>query len=91
MIRETTRIIFAVGLHARPANAFVKIAKTFECTITIQNISRNGEAVNAKNLVKIIKIACAQDHEVALTFNGSDEAEAADALMKFLEGNAEQR
>ena len=74
----------AVGLHARPAARFVKIAKGFESTIRITNNSRGSDEVDAKSLVKVIKIAAAQNHEVHIRAEGSDEEEAAKALEEFL-------
>ena len=74
----------AVGLHARPAARFVKIAKGFDSEIHITNTSRESDEVNAKSLVKVIKIAAAQNHEVHIRAEGSDEDEAAKALEEFL-------
>ena len=85
MIREEYTIAFAVGLHARPAGRFVKLAKGFESTIRIRNLTRNSEAVDAKSLLKVIKIACARHHTVELSFDGSDEAAAHDAIQQFLQ------
>jgi phosphotransferase system HPr (HPr) family protein len=84
MITAQHKVLFAVGLHARPAGKFVKLAKSFESSITLRNITRDGEQVDAKSLVKVMKIACAKDHEVELTFDGPDEQAAADALGEFL-------
>lgn len=75
----------AVGLHARPAGKFVKLAKSFESEILISNLTRNSEQVNAKSLVKVIKIAAAQNHEIELSASGPDEEEALAALTSFLE------
>lgn len=74
----------AVGLHARPAARFVKLAKGFESQIRITNLSRESDEVDAKSLVKVIKIAAAQDHEVHVTAEGPDEADAIAALEEFL-------
>ena len=85
MIREEYTIKFEVGLHARPAGRFVKLAKGFESAIRIRNVTRGSDEVDAKSLVKLIKIACAQNHTVELQFDGSDEAAARDAIRHFLE------
>ena len=85
MIREEYTIAFAVGLHARPAGRFVKLAKGFESAIRIRNLTRDSEAVDAKSLLKVIKIACARHHTVELSFDGSDEAAAHDAIQQFLQ------
>ena len=84
MICKTIVIPYPIGLHARPAGKFVRLLKGFESEITIRNISRNGEMVNAKSLVKVVKIACVHNHEAEICFNGVDEKEASEAVDKFL-------
>ena len=73
-----------VGLHARPASKFVKLAKSFGASIQIRNVTRDGDIVDAKSLVKVIKIAAAQHQEVEITVEGEDEDAAFAALESFL-------
>lgn len=89
---KTARFVVkhAVGLHARPAGRFVKLAKGFESTITVCNLTRGSEAVDAKSLVKVIKIAAAQNHEIELTVEGDDEEPAIAAITDFLEQVSEE-
>jgi len=89
MIQQKYTIKYEVGLHARPAGKFVKLAKGFESSIRIKNLTRAGEEVDAKSLVKVIKIACALDHEVEITFDGADEQAARNAITDFLENPQE--
>tara|TARA_B100000614_G_scaffold184861_1_gene165406 strand:- start:743 stop:1021 length:279 start_codon:yes stop_codon:yes gene_type:complete len=84
MKTQTFTVKHAVGLHARPAAKFVKLAKGFESTISVRNISRGGDTVDAKSLVKVIKIAAAQHQEIEITVDGSDEETAFAALEEFL-------
>lgn len=76
-----------VGLHARPAAAFVKAAKSFESTISLRNLTRDTDFVDAKSLVQVFKIAVAQDHEIELTIEGPDEEAAATELVRLIETN----
>lgn len=84
MKQQTFTVQHAVGLHARPAARFVKLAKTYESAITVRNVTRNGDAVDAKSLVRVIKIAAAQHQEVEVTVEGDDEEAAFAALSQFL-------
>ena len=84
MKRATASVQHAVGLHARPAARFVKRAKGYESAITVRNITRDGEPVDAKSLVKVIKIAAAQHQEVEIVTDGPDEEEALAGLLDFL-------
>ena len=74
-----------VGLHARPAAKFTKLAKGFNSDIKIKNITRDSDIINAKSLVKLIKIAVAQNHEIQLWIEGDDEEEAFEALKTYIE------
>jgi phosphotransferase system HPr (HPr) family protein len=80
----------AVGLHARPAARFVKLAKQFDSEISVRNITRDGESVNAKSLVKVIKIAAAQHQEIRISVDGADEEKALAAIADFLENVPEE-
>ena len=87
-MRDTTLVItHEVGLHARPAAAFVKKAGEFDSEITIQNLTRGGDAVNAKSVVSVFKAAVAQNHEIRLVADGDDENEAVEALVALIESN----
>ena len=48
-------IINPTGLHARPASAFVALAKQFSSRITIKNASQEiSGAVNAKSIIHLL-------------------------------------
>lgn len=71
------------GLHTRPATAFVRLAKTFPCAVTV----RKGEkSADAKSLVKLLLIGVSQGDRIELACEGPDEAEALAALTRFLDG-----
>ena len=75
------------GLHARPATQFVKLARGFACDI---EVLREGAAANAKSSVKLMLLGVKEDEEVTLRANGADEAEAIEALARYVsEGETE--
>lgn len=85
-MREVTLTVTnEVGLHARPAATFVKKAAEFDSDITIANLTRSGEPVNAKSVVSVFKAAVSKDHEIRLTAEGSDEEAAITALTELVE------
>lgn len=84
MKHGTFTVRHAVGLHARPAAKFVKLAKSFESKISVRNITREGDTVDAKSLVKVIKIAAAQHQDVEITCDGPDEDDAFAAIAAYL-------
>jgi phosphotransferase system HPr (HPr) family protein len=87
MIDSTITITHEVGLHARPAATFVKKAAEFQSAITIENLTRGGDPMNAKSVVSVFKAAVAQGHDVKIVANGSDEQEAIAALLGLIESN----
>lgn len=91
-MKECTVVVaHEVGLHARPAAQFVKLAKQFtSTTLTITNMTRDPQKiVDAKSLIALIKIACAQGHSVRIVADGGGEEAAITALSQFVGGGGE--
>lgn len=68
------------GLHARPATELVKLAKGFEAKITVQNLERNGEAVNAKSSMKILALGATKGSRLRFVAEGADAQQALEAI-----------
>lgn len=83
----TLTIGHASGLHARPAAAFVKMAATFPCTITVRNLTTNKPAVNAKSVLSVITLGVGQGNAVEVTAEGERADEALAALQELVAGN----
>ena len=60
----------SVGLHARPAAEFVKLAQQFSGTVTID---KKGNKVDGKSMIGILKLAIKQGETFQLTIDGEDE------------------
>ncbi len=84
MQQVTLRIQNDVGLHARPAAQFVKLAKQFKSSITITSKSKT---VSAKSLVLLLGLAIPKDTEFELSAEGDDEQEAIATLSKLIKNN----
>jgi phosphoenolpyruvate-protein phosphotransferase len=65
------------GLHARPATAFVEIAKGFQAEIRVRHGSR---VANGKSLVSLLKLGANRGATLWLTAQGLDEDAALAAL-----------
>ncbi len=85
MIERQVKVHSEVGLHARPAANFVKTAQRFSSRITVTNLTRQGEPVDAKSLLQLLKIAVAKDHEIRIVAEGDDEQQAVDTLADLVE------
>lgn len=71
-----------LGLHARPAAAFVKIAQQFKSDIYLE---RNGQTVNGKSILGLLTMACPYNGKLTIRIEGPDMAEAMKALGTLIE------
>jgi phosphocarrier protein len=70
--KEVT-VINKLGVHARPAALFVKIAHKFVSHITVE---KDGEQVNGKSIMGLMMLAAGQGSLLIIIAEGAD-AEAA--------------
>ena len=66
--REIT-VINQLGIHARPAAAFVKVANKFQSDITIE---KDGERVNGKSIMGLLMLVSAQGSKLKVIATGPD-------------------
>ena len=74
-----------VGLHARPAAAFVKTAAGFKSRITVENLSRGTPAASARSILSVLSAAVQKDDTIRLIAEGEDETAAIAALSELIE------
>lgn len=84
MFSKTVEIVNESGLHARPASDFVKAAKAFESKITIKNLTRDTEPVNAKSIVRLLASGFSKGTRAELRGEGPDEESAVTALAALI-------
>ncbi|TKJ43086.1 phosphocarrier protein HPr [candidate division TA06 bacterium B3_TA06] len=75
-----------IGLHARPAAQFVKVAEGFKCDIWV---TKDGIRVNGKSILSLLTLAAEEGSLVLLEAEGLDEAEALEALRNILQEDGE--
>ena len=73
-----------MGIHARPAGLVVKEAAAFPCSVTIE---KDGREVDAKRILGVMGLGVKCGQEITLRCDGEKEAEAIEALEKFLKEN----
>lgn len=73
-----------VGLHARPAAVFVKVAKQYSSQITV---FCKGKEANAKSILKVLSLGADQGAEITIRAEGEDAARALDELRALVESN----
>ena len=76
------RIVNSLGLHARPAAAFVKIAGRYQCHIAVRN---DEMEVNGKSIMGMMMLAAECGSELLLRADGEDAEQAVGELMKLVQ------
>lgn len=76
-----------VGLHARPAAAFVKKAASFKSTIKVENLTTSSNPINAKSFVSLLSIEVKKNDCIRITCEGVDENEALEGLCELVRTN----
>ncbi len=74
-------IINKLGMHARAAAKFVKLATSFDSNIDIEKDSRR---VNAKSIMGVMMLAANKGSTVTLYASGSDAEQSLDALEQLI-------
>ncbi|MDR0532697.1 MAG: HPr family phosphocarrier protein [Verrucomicrobiales bacterium] len=66
-------VLNKLGLHARPAAMFVRIANRFPCEITVE---KDGEEVNGKSIMGLMMLAAGCGSHLKVTAAGDDAEQA---------------
>ena len=79
--RRSVQIANALGLHARPAAEFVKLANRFRADVWV---SKDGVEVNGKSIMGVMMLAAERGSTIEIHARGDDAAEAVDALVRLV-------
>lgn len=82
MITQKITIKNKLGLHARPASNFVKMAQSFKSKI---EILKGEKRLNAKSMIGILAAGAKCGTEIELAIDGEDEQEALRQLTEFID------
>ena len=69
------------GIHALPAGGLIKLAGTFNCSITAQG---NGSSVDLKHLFGVMSLGIPTQSEITLACDGDDEENALNTIVETL-------
>ena len=76
-----------VGLHARPAASFVKMANGYPCDITVTNLTTSSEPVNAKSILGVLSIGVQKGHRIEVEAKGDQAEDALNQLQHLIDSN----
>lgn len=83
MHETTVEIVNRLGMHARPASEFVKLAGRFACEVRVE---KDGLEVNGKSIMGVLMLAAERGSRLTIRAEGAD-AEAALAALAALIGS----
>lgn len=81
MITKKLTILNKLGIHARPAAQFVRVASRFAADVTVE---KDDESVDGKSIMGLMMLAVGCGADITVTIEGSDEAEAMAALEELV-------
>jgi phosphotransferase system HPr (HPr) family protein len=75
------------GLHARPADLFVKLANKFEAKI---EVIKGGERVDGKSILGILTLVAEQGTQLSIEAKGPDAPRALRALVQLVQNGFDE-
>jgi len=70
-----------LGLHARPAAMFVRVANRFASDIQVE---KDGEEINGKSIMGLMLLAAGCGSRLKVTVTGTDSSEMVKALEELI-------
>ena len=80
-VEKELTILNRLGLHARPAAMFVRIASRHRAEIWV---SKEGEEVNGKSIMGLMMLAAGQGSKLRIRCNGPDADKAMEELEELI-------
>jgi phosphocarrier protein len=74
-------VVNRLGLHARPAAMFVRIASKHRCEVWV---AKEGEEVNGKSIMGLMMLAAGQGSKLQIRCEGADAAKAMEELEELI-------
>ncbi|HIX88698.1 MAG TPA: HPr family phosphocarrier protein [Candidatus Akkermansia intestinavium] len=82
MITKQFTVLNKLGIHARPAAQFVRVAGKFQSDVTVE---KDDEAVDGKSIMGLMMLAVGCGAVITVTADGPDEEETIKALQELVE------
>ena len=80
-IEKEVTIVNRLGMHARPAAMFVRIASRFRCEVWVE---KEGEKINGKSIMGLMMLAAGQGSTLSICCEGPDAVQAMQELEALI-------
>jgi phosphocarrier protein len=81
VIERDAKIVNPLGMHARPAAEFVKLASRFKSAVEVR---KDDLAVNGKSIMGVMMLAAECGSSLTIKTDGEDAESAMDALLALV-------
>ncbi len=83
VVNGESTIINQLGLHARPAMAFVQLANGFASTVRVRR-ANSSEWVDGKSIMQMLLLAATAGTVLEISCEGTDETRALEEILKLI-------
>ena len=87
MVEKVVIVKNKLGVHARPAALFVRMAAKFSSDIFL---IKNGQEINGKSIMSVMALAAEYGCEITIRAQGKDENQAVDKLVDLFNNRFEE-
>jgi phosphotransferase system HPr (HPr) family protein len=87
MPRKDFTIRNKLGIHARPAAQFVKMANRFNADISVE---KDGEEVDGKSIMGLMMLAAGHGSVISVSAEGTDAEAAIEAIGELIDRKFEE-
>ena len=82
-VEKEVTIVNRLGMHARPAALFVRVASRFRSEIWVE---KDGEQINGKSIMGLMMLAAGQGSKLLIRCEGPDADRAMEELEALIAG-----
>lgn len=76
-----------LGIHARPASMFVRVASRFAADILVE---KDGETVNGKSIMNLMMLAAGPGSRIRIHAEGPDAAQAVAEIERLVKSKFDE-
>lgn len=81
MTSQSVTVVNQLGMHARAAAKFVRIATRYQARV---RVARDAREMDGKSIMGILLLAAARGTSITISAEGADEDEAVQALVALV-------
>ncbi len=87
MLSREVTVSNKLGIHARPAAQFVKIASKYDCEVRVE---KDGEEVDGKSIMGLMMLAAGHGSQLLISASGNQAEEALNELIDLVQRKFEE-